>query len=69
MDLEFRAQLDHRLGDSRIEIHKIVSTILPEGDPQHAINQRKLEAHQEREKCIEKLLRIEDRLDELGSGP
>jgi hypothetical protein len=65
MDVEFRTVLNRRLGDSRIEIQKLVSVVV--GDDQRAINQQRLEAHQEREKCIERLLRIENRLDELAS--
>ena len=67
MDIELRTILHKRLGGSRFEIQNLTGMVASEGDLRRAITQRKLEAHQDRAKCIERLLRIAGLLDELDS--
>ena len=69
MDVEFTTALHKQLGDSKIQINTLTDTLVGEADlQQRAINQRRLEAHRERAKCIETLLRVESLLDELDYG-
>jgi len=68
MNLDFRRELTRRLGDSLVEIDRLTHTIADQDDRKSAISQQKLNAHREREKCIEKLLEIENVLDELEGG-
>jgi hypothetical protein len=69
MDHEFRIALDHRLRDSRIAVQELVSRSLLQDDLQRSVTKQKVEAHQERIKCIERLLKIEDFLGKLDSTP
>ena len=66
MDIEFKAALDNRLYDSRMEIQRLTSLSPLQNDLGRAMTKQKIEAHQERIKCIEKLLWIENFLSELG---
>jgi hypothetical protein len=65
MSLHFRTELTRRLGDSLVEIDKLRRAISDRSDPKHGTSQQKLNAHLERQKCIEKLLEIESILDGL----
>lgn len=69
MDFQFRTALDNRLLDSRIKIQRLMSSSLVQDDLEGEVTKRKIEAHQERINCIEKLLRIEDFLSKLGPTP
>jgi hypothetical protein len=69
MDHEFRIALDRRLRDSRIAVQTLVSASLLQDDLLRSVTKQKIEAHQERIKCIEKLLKIEDFFGELGPNP
>lgn len=66
MDFQFRTALDNRLMDSRIEIQRLTNSRLLQDDLERELTNRKIEAHQERINCIEKLFRIEDLLGKLG---
>jgi hypothetical protein len=66
MDVEFKAALDNRLYDSQMEIQRLTSLSPLQNDLGRAMTKQKIEAHQERINCIEKLLRIENFLSELG---
>jgi hypothetical protein len=52
--------------DSRIEIQRLTNSRLLQDDLERELTNRKIEAHQERINCIEKLFRIEDLLGKLG---
>ena len=67
MDVEFKATLDNRLYESRIEIQRLTNLSFLQNDLGRAMTKQKIEAHQERIKCIESLIRIENFLSELGS--
>jgi len=65
MSLYFKTELTRRLGDSLVEIDKLRRTMSDRPDLKRVISQQKLNAHLERQKCIEKLLEIENILDGL----
>ena len=66
MEFEFRSAFHNRLRDSRMEIQRLMSLRLLQNEFQRVATKQKIEAHQERIKCIEKLLRVENLLSELG---
>ena len=68
MNLEFKTELTRHLGESLVEIGRLTHMMAFQDDRERAVYQQRLDAHLEREKCIEKLLEIEHVLDELGRG-
>jgi len=68
INLNFRTELTRRLGDSLVQIDRLTHTNPDQDDLKSAISQQKLNAYHERQKCIEKLLEIENVLDELECG-